>query len=35
VMLLAVIYVSLTRSHSDWSERDSVGTGPAVQTHQK
>jgi len=31
VMLLAVIYLSLTRSHSDWSERDSVGTMPAVQ----
>ena len=35
VMLLAVIYLSLTRGHSDWSERDSVGTMPAVQTHQK
>src|SRR5712672_3159567 len=35
VMLLAVIYLSLTRSHSDWSERDRVGTMPAVQTHQK
>ena len=25
VMLLAVIYLLLTRSHSHWSERDRVG----------
>jgi hypothetical protein len=25
VMLLAVIYLSLTRRHSLWSERESVG----------
>jgi hypothetical protein len=35
VMLLAVIYLSLTRSRSHWSERESVGTMSAVQTHQK
>src|ERR1700730_10526408 len=35
VMLLAVIYLSLTRSRSHWSERKSVGTMSAVQTHQK
>jgi len=35
VMLLAAIYLSLTRSHSHWSERGSVGTMSAVQTHQK
>jgi hypothetical protein len=35
VMLLAVIYFSLTRRLSHWSERESVGTMPAVQTHQK
>ena len=35
VMLLAVIYLSLTRRHSHWSERESVGTMSAVQTHQK
>jgi uncharacterized membrane protein YphA (DoxX/SURF4 family) len=29
VMLLAVIYLSLTRRHSNWSERESVGTMPA------
>src|SRR5450755_1588943 len=33
VMLLAVIYLSLTRSRSHWSERESVGTMSAVQTH--
>jgi chromate transport protein ChrA len=32
VMLLAVIYLSLTRRHSHWSERESVGTMSAVQT---
>jgi chromate transport protein ChrA len=35
VMLLAVIYLSLTRRHSHWSERESVGTMSAVQTHPK
>ena len=35
VMLLAVIYLSLTRSHSHWSERESVGTMSGVQTHKK
>src|SRR3954467_11689866 len=35
VMLLAVIYLSLTRRHSHWSEREGVGTMSAVQTHQK
>ena len=35
VMLLAVIYLSLTRRRSRWSERESVGTISAVQTHQK
>ena len=35
VMLLAVIYLSLTRSRSHWGERKSVGTMSAVQTHQK
>jgi chromate transport protein ChrA len=35
LMLLAVIYLSLTRRHSHWSERESVGTMSAVQTHQK
>src|SRR5258707_9742503 len=34
VMLLAVIYLALTPS-SHWSERESVGTMSAVQTHQK
>src|SRR6202790_339466 len=35
VMLLAVVYLSLTRRHSHWSERESVGTMSAVQTHQE
>jgi len=35
VMLLAVIYLSLIRRHSHWSERESVGTMSAVQTHPK
>src|SRR5205823_13080915 len=35
VMLLAVIYLSLTRRPSHWSERESVGTMSAVQTHQQ
>ena len=33
VMVLAVIYVSLTRTHSHWGE--SVATMAAIQTHQK
>src|SRR4029077_5859162 len=35
VMLLAVIYVSLTRRLSHWSEREGVGMMSTVQTHQK
>ena len=35
VMLLAVIYLSLTRRHSHWGERESMGTMSAVQTRQK
>jgi chromate transport protein ChrA len=35
VMLLAVIYLSLTRRRSHWSEREGVGTMSTVQTHQK
>jgi chromate transport protein ChrA len=35
VMLLAVIYVLLTRRHSHWGEPESVGTTAAVQTHKK
>ena len=35
VMLLAVIYLSLTRRHSHWGERESVGTMSAVQTHKE
>ena len=34
VMLLAVIYLSLTRRLSHWSERESVGTMGAVQAHK-
>jgi chromate transport protein ChrA len=34
VMLLAVIYLSLTRRLSHWSEREGVGTRSTVQTHQ-
>ena len=33
VMVLAVIYLLLTRTYSYWGE--SVGTVPAIQTHQK
>ena len=33
MMVLAVIYLSLTRTHSHWGE--SVGTMAAIQTHQK
>ena len=35
VMLLAVIYLSLTRRQSHWGEPDSVGTMAAVLTHKK
>ena len=35
VMLLAVIYLSLTRRPSHWSNREGVGTMSTVQTHQK
>jgi hypothetical protein len=35
VMLLAVIYLSLTHRRSHWRERESVGTMSAVQTHQE
>src|SRR3981189_1261616 len=34
-MLLAVIYLLLTRTLSPWGERESVGTMAAVQTHKK
>src|SRR5437660_10013305 len=33
VMVLAAIYLLLTRTHSHWGE--SVGTVAAIQTHQK
>ena len=35
VMLLAVIYLLLTRRLSHWGEPESVGTMAAVQTHKK
>ena len=35
VMLLAVIYVLLTRRHSHWGEPESVRTTAALQTHKK
>src|SRR6266849_773453 len=35
VMLLAVIYLSLTRGLSHWGEPESVGTMGALQTRQK
>jgi hypothetical protein len=35
VMVLAVIYLLLTRRHSHWGEPKSVGTAAALQTHQK
>jgi len=35
VMLLAVIYLLLTRRQSHWGEPESVGTMAAVQTHKK
>src|SRR6266446_6190791 len=35
VMVLAVIYLFLTRRHSHWGEPESVGTTAALQTHKK
>jgi len=35
VMLLAVIYLLLTRRQFHWSEPDSEGTMAAVLTHKK
>jgi chromate transport protein ChrA len=35
VMAMAVIYLLLTRRHSHWGERKSVGTTAAGQTHIK
>jgi hypothetical protein len=35
VMLLAVIYVSLTRRRSHWAEHERVEIMAAIQTHQK
>jgi chromate transport protein ChrA len=35
VMLLAVIYLLLTRRLSNWGERESVGTMATVQTHKE
>jgi hypothetical protein len=35
VMVLAVIYLLLTRRQSHWGEPESVGTMAAVQTHKK
>src|ERR1700747_3667893 len=35
VMLLAVIYLLLTRRHSHWGGPESVGTTAALQTHKK
>jgi chromate transport protein ChrA len=35
VMLLAVVYLLLTRRQSHWGEPDSVGTMAAVLTHKK
>jgi len=35
LMVLAVIYVSLTRRHSHWGEPVSVGTMAALKTHPK
>jgi chromate transport protein ChrA len=35
VMVLAVIYLLLTRAHSHGGEPESVGTTAALQTHQK
>ena len=35
VMLLAVIYLLLTRGESHWGELESVGATAALQTHKK
>ena len=35
VMLLAVIYLLLTRRHSHWGEPESVRTTAALQTHKQ
>jgi hypothetical protein len=35
VMVLAVIYVLLTRRHFHWGEPACVGTTAALQTHKK
>src|SRR5882762_4119508 len=35
VMVLALVYLLLTRRLSHWSEREGVGTMSEVQTHQK
>jgi chromate transport protein ChrA len=35
LMLLAVIYLLLTRRQSHWGEPESVGTTAALQTHKK
>ena len=35
VMLLAIIYLLLTRTHSYWGEPESLRTTAALQTHQK
>jgi len=35
VMLLAVIYLLLTRRQSHWGEPESMGTTAALQTHKK
>ena len=35
LMVLAVIYVSLTRRHSQWGEPVNVGTMAALETHPK
>ena len=35
VMVLAVIYLLLTRRHTHWGEPQNVGTTAALQTHNK
>ena len=35
VMLLAIVYLLLTRKHSHWGEPETVGTTDALQTHNK
>jgi hypothetical protein len=34
LMVLALIYISLTRKHSQWGEPESVGTSAALQAHK-